>query len=197
MSGRGHSRREPDADLAEGLRRAQNGEEQGFRLLWLEYQPRVLRYVTARGAHAPEDVASETWLRVVRELGRFSGGIDEFTPWLFTVARNQAIDAARHRARRPVLLAPPEELLDHPGGGDPVQEVLNRLSLQDALALIRSLPEDQADAVALRVIADLDPVTVARVLGKSPGAVRVATHRGLRTLAARLSAAVSTGGVTP
>jgi RNA polymerase sigma-70 factor (ECF subfamily) len=38
--------------------------------------------------------------------------------------------------------------------------------------------------VALRVIAGLDTPTVARILRKSPGAVRVALHRGLRTLAA-------------
>lgn len=197
MSGRGRPRRAADPDLAEALRQAQAGNEQAFRQLWLAYQPRVLRYVAARGAHAPEDVASETWLRVVSELGRFSGGVDEFAAWLFTIARNQAIDAARHRARRPVLLAPVEELLDQPAPSDPAQEVLDRLSLHDALALIRTLPDDQADAVALRVIADLDPAAVARVLGKSPGAVRVATHRGLKALAARLTGAPAPSGVTP
>jgi len=197
MTGRKQPREEPQDALTDALRRARTGDEDGFRLLWLEFQPRILRYVTARGARTPEDVASETWLRVVRELGRFSGGADEFAAWLFTVARNQAIDAARRQARRPLLLAPPEQLLDHASCDDPAQEVLDRLGLQDALTLIRSLPEDQADAVALRVIADLEPAAVARILGKSPGAVRVATHRGLRTLATRLSTTVGASGVTP
>jgi RNA polymerase sigma-70 factor (ECF subfamily) len=40
----------------------------------------------------------------------------------------------------------------------------------------------------LRVIACLDVGQVAELVGKKPGAVRVAAHRGLRTLAARLSA---------
>jgi RNA polymerase sigma-70 factor (ECF subfamily) len=57
-----------------------------------------------------------------------------------------------------------------------------------ALELIASLPRDQAEAIALRVIAGLDVKDVARLLGKRPGAVRVAAHRGLRTLAARLTA---------
>lgn len=197
MSGGGQVRQRPDPTLVDALGRARDGDEQGFRLLWLEYQPRVVRYLAARGAQSPEDVASETWLRVVRELGRFVGGVDEFAAWLFTIARNQAIDAARRGARRPELLAPPEELVDHQAESDPAQEVLDRLSLQDALALIRTLPDDQADAVALRVIADLEPAAVARMLGKSPGAVRVATHRGLRTLAARMSGAAASSGVTP
>ncbi len=55
--------------------------------------------------------------------------------------------------------------------------------MQSAAALLGRLSPDQAEAVALRVIAGLGTPDVARILGKSPGAVRVALHRGLRTLA--------------
>jgi RNA polymerase sigma-70 factor (ECF subfamily) len=50
--------------------------------------------------------------------------------------------------------------------------------------MLAGLSQDQAEAVALRVIAGLDTPAVASILGKSPGAVRVALHRGLRALAA-------------
>ncbi len=49
--------------------------------------------------------------------------------------------------------------------------------------MLSDLSPDQAEAVALRVIAGLDTSAVARILGKSSGAVRVALHRGLRALA--------------
>jgi RNA polymerase sigma-70 factor (ECF subfamily) len=52
-----------------------------------------------------------------------------------------------------------------------------------ALALVGTLPPDQAEAIVLRVVAELDAAQTARLLGKSPGAVRVLTHRGLRRLA--------------
>ena len=113
---------------------------------------------------------------------------EHFIAWLITIARNLAIDAARARVRRPLILAQIEDLrlLERPEVIDPVHQiVLEELTTNDALALIRSLPPEQAEAVALRVIADLDVPTVATVLGKSPGAVRVACHRGLRNLAAR------------
>jgi RNA polymerase sigma-70 factor (ECF subfamily) len=42
--------------------------------------------------------------------------------------------------------------------------------------------------VALRVIIGLEPIDVARIVGRSPGAVRVAVHRALATLAERLTA---------
>ena len=49
--------------------------------------------------------------------------------------------------------------------------------------MIASLPAEQAEIIMLRVVAGLDAVDVARIVGKTPGAVRVAAHRGLRRLA--------------
>jgi RNA polymerase sigma-70 factor (ECF subfamily) len=51
------------------------------------------------------------------------------------------------------------------------------------------LPREQAEIIVLRAIAGLDATQVARIVGKRPGAVRVAAHRGLRTLASRLAEA--------
>ena len=64
------------------------------------------------------------------------------------------------------------------------EQVLDGMSVKKAIGLLAGLSPDQAEAVALRVIAGLDTPAVAGILGKSPGAVRVALHRGLRALAA-------------
>ena len=66
---------------------------------------------------------------------------------------------------------------------DTADVVLERLSTRAVLAAIASLPTDQAEIIMLRVVAGLDAPSVARIVGKSPGAVRVAAHRGLRRLA--------------
>jgi len=72
--------------------------------------------------------------------------------------------------------------------GTPVRDVafdvIDRSDTEWALALIASLPIDQAEAVILRAVVGLDVATTAAVLGKRPGAVRVAAMRGLRRLAA-------------
>jgi RNA polymerase sigma-70 factor (ECF subfamily) len=57
------------------------------------------------------------------------------------------------------------------------------MSARKAVRLLAALPADQAEAVALRVLAGLDTSAVAEMLNKTPGAVRVALHRGLRSLA--------------
>jgi RNA polymerase sigma-70 factor (ECF subfamily) len=170
--------------LGEALTKAKSGDEAGFLVLWDALQPRLLRYLQAIGCDDVDDVAGETWLQVVRDLPKFKkGSADEFRAWLFTIARHRAIDAARARRRfRDQLLAtepgpPPVSM------GNPVEEeVLHQLSTRQAVALVSGLSKDQAEVVALRVIAGLDTEAVARMLRKSPGAVRVALHRGLRTL---------------
>jgi RNA polymerase sigma-70 factor (ECF subfamily) len=174
-------------NLEAALARARAGDESGFLMLWTDLQPRLLRYLRVIGCHDADDIASETWLQVIRDMGRFTGTTGDFRGWLFTIARHRAIDAARSRVRfRDKILAPLAAggQQEREEAGYPVEdEVLYGLSTRQAIALVRQLSKDQAEVVALRVIAGLDTEDVARMLGKSPGAVRVSLHRGLKTLA--------------
>jgi RNA polymerase sigma-70 factor, ECF subfamily len=168
--------------LDDALARASAGDEAGFLQLWRALQPPLLRFLRVIGCDDPDDVASETWLQVVRDLPRFSGAEEDFRRWLFTIGRHRAIDAARARSRRPVtpVSSGMEILADHQLVED---QVLDGMSVQRAVALLAGLSADQAEAVALRVIAGLETPDVAKILGKSAGAVRVALHRALKTLA--------------
>src|ERR1700722_11460583 len=62
---------EPDPGLA--LAAAQQGDTEAFRVLYRDIQPRLLRYLRALVGEDAEDVASETWLQVARDLGGFQG----------------------------------------------------------------------------------------------------------------------------
>ena len=64
-----------------------------------------------------------------------------------------------------------------------------RAATRRALMLIAELPKDPAEIIMLRVMAGLDTNTVARIVGKTPGAVRVAAHRALRRLATMIDRA--------
>jgi RNA polymerase sigma-70 factor, ECF subfamily len=170
--------------LDEALVNARGGDEAGFLVLWDALQPRLLRYLRVVGCDDVEEIAGENWLQVVRDLPKFKkDNADEFRAWLFTIARHRAIDAARSRRRfrEKVLATQPLPPLVTPG--NPVEdEVFYELSTRQAVAMVAGLSKDQAEVVALRVIAGLDTEAVARILRKKPGAVRVALHRGLRAL---------------
>jgi RNA polymerase sigma-70 factor (ECF subfamily) len=169
---------------------AAGGDESAFAKLWRDVHPALLRYlrVLAKDETVAEDVASEVWVDVARRLPDFVGDESAFRGWLFTLARRRTIDVWRQAQRSPVHLTGNAADLDRAGGHDTAGSALERMSTQRALELIATLPRDQAEAIALRVIAGMDVKDVAHLLGKRPGAVRVAAHRGLRTLAARLSA---------
>jgi RNA polymerase sigma-70 factor (ECF subfamily) len=172
-----------DDELAGALTAAMAGDEAGFATLWRSLQPAVLRYLRVVAGDSAEDVASETWLQAARDLHRFDGGPAEFRGWLFRIARHRGIDERRRAARRPE--EPAESIGDRSAAvRDAAAEVLEQSDTGWALELIASLPQDQAEAVMLRVVAGLDVASTARVLGKRSGAVRVATMRGLRRLAA-------------
>lgn len=169
--------------MSEQVRAAQRGDEAAFMTLFREVQPGLLRYLTVLVGADAEDVASEAWLQITRDLNSFSGDFDGFRGWTATIGRNRAMDLLRARGRRPSTSVPVEFLLDRPATENTEASALATVATVEALALIAALPRDQAEAVLLRVVLDLDAESAARVLGKRPGAVRMAAHRGLRKLA--------------
>jgi len=158
--------------------------------MWREFHPPLLRYLNVVTGGAADDVASETWAAVATSLNRFDGDEAAFRSWIFTVARRRAIDHFRREARRPSVPVDPIALVTASvvaAEDDPGDVAVATMGTETALALVRTLPPDQAEAVALRAIAGLDVTHVAAIMRKRPGTVRVLAHRGLRELARRLS----------
>jgi RNA polymerase sigma-70 factor (ECF subfamily) len=180
------------AGLDEALRRAQRGDAEAFRLLYRDLQPRLLRYLaTLAGPLDAEDIASETWLQITRDLAGFTGTYDGFRGWAATIARHRALDYLRRNQRKPALPVPAEDLAAWPAtgdGADTAQRALDTVATENAIALIATLPPDQAEAVLLRAVLGLDATTAGNVLGKRAGAIRTAASRGLRTLGKKLEA---------
>ena len=176
-------------DFAEVLAAAQEGNELAFSRLWRDGNPALLRYLRVIAPESAEDVASETWLHVVRGLTGFRGDEQAWRAWLFTTARRRVIDQARRRSRRPEKAleeAPPSRM---PASPDAADLVLQHIDTRSAMALVARLPPHQAEVILLRVVAGLDTKTVACLVASTPGAVRVAAHRGLRRMAEILAEA--------
>jgi len=176
---------EPDS-LDDAVDRMCAGDGEAFRLVYRAVHPTLLRYLEVLvGPTDAEDVASETWAQASRDLGNFDGAGDGFRAWVTTIGRHRALDLLRQRSRRPQVVA---DLTDI----DPADSVDLEVRIADvfgtryAVALLRELPSDQAEALMLRVVMGLDAKSAGEILGKRPGAVRSAAQRGLRTLAHRL-----------
>ncbi|MCQ6556990.1 RNA polymerase sigma factor [Streptomyces sp. C10-9-1] len=173
-----------DAELTAAVLAAQTGDEDAFRAVYRAVHPRLIGYVrTLVGEADAEDVASESWLQIARDIDRFSGDADRFRGWAARIARNRALDHIRMRGRRPAVGGDETELTGRPADCDTAAEAMEALSTGTTMALIARLPQDQAEAVVLRVVMGLDAKSAAEALGKRPGAVRTAAHRGLKRLA--------------
>jgi RNA polymerase sigma-70 factor (ECF subfamily) len=146
----------------------------------------VLRAMARRGlarAGQPvdqsEDIVQEILLAV--HLKRHTWEVDApFAPWLFAIARNKLIDALRRRGRRVFVdIDEYAEILP----GEPAEETV---PAREVAAHLESLPARQRDVLQSIAVDSASIKATAQKLSISEGAVRVALHRGLANLTARL-----------
>jgi RNA polymerase sigma factor (sigma-70 family) len=172
-------------ELSPIVEAARAGDRAALEALYRELAPAVLGYLRAQGARDAEDLASETFVGVVRGLGRFRGDERGFRSWVFGICHRRLIDERRRLARHREEPIPPAELPET-HGGDVEEEVLTRVDARWAREAVARLTPDQRDVLLLRILADLPIENVARILGKSQGAVKSLQRRALLSLARQL-----------
>ncbi len=162
------------------LASARGGEAWACARIYEDLKQPVLGYARLRGAEDPDDVTSEVFLCVFRDLDRFEGDEDDFRAWVFTIAHRRVLDEWRKRSRRPrwLPLGPEVDVK----GGDTQDEALAGLGLGEIERLLGRLTPEQRDVVLLRVLAGLPLEQVAEVMGRSVGAVKALQRRALNAL---------------
>lgn len=128
------------------------------------FAPAVLGYLRGQGTPDPEDVLSEVFLQVARSLPRFRGGDGDLRRWIFTIARNRAIDDRRRRKRRPVVDARTAPDV----AGPPAAQAFD----PELVAALARLTPEQREVVVLRFVADLPLEEVAAITKRASGAVK-------------------------
>lgn len=171
-----------DDEVAAGVRR---GDPDALSEVYRVLSGPLTAYLRSqvRDVQLAEDLATETFLKLVRGCRRLEGGPFQIRSWLYRVAQRNVIDHLRARSRRPdeeLTDLPPEELTAE---GDPAQTVEGRDTLERIRAALDQLSPDQADVLRLRLIGGLSAPEAAAVIGKTEGAVRALQHRGVATLA--------------
>jgi RNA polymerase sigma-70 factor (ECF subfamily) len=196
------TRLEPDDELL--LAAVRRGDEGAFALLIDRYHLSLVRIATlfVRDRGVAEDVAQETWIGVLRGLGRFEGR-SSFRTWLFGILANQA----RRRGERERRLIP-FSALAQPSGADaepavepdrflpaghewaghwasapaawsstPEDTLLSGEMRQEIARAIAELPPNQQAVITLRDVEGWDSAEVCNVLRLTPTNQRVLLHR--------------------
>jgi RNA polymerase sigma-70 factor (ECF subfamily) len=165
---------------------AQAGDGAAFRLVYTTLSPAVVGYLRGKGVSDPEGTANEVFLTLVRQLHAVRDGAAGLRRLVFTIAHARVVDELRQRSRRPSAV-PFEAELDT--RRVPSAEELAETRLPDTalVTAMRGLPDDQREAVLLRVVADLSIEEVARIMGRSQGAVKQLQRRALLELRSQLA----------
>lgn len=197
---------DPDPDAALMLR-VKTGDVAAFEELVEKYKLPVVNLLarTLGDAGEAEDLAQNVFVQVFKSAGRYQATA-RFTTWLFTIARNLALNEIRRRGRHPVTP------LDDPGWvsddhhsprqyEDRKNAAPSTVLLQDELVrkieeALEALPENQRTALLL-FREDVSYEEIAQVLRCSLSATKSLIHRARETLKSRLKPYLKTGSWSP
>ena len=168
--------------LARLMERWQEGDAAGFDEIYRSTAGAVAGYLGRWfGSTAAADLVQETYLRVVQARRTYRPDMP-FRPWLFAIARHVALDAYRRRRRSSWREFVPDEMpevLVKP----PAEEHVDGVRL---LAAVRKLPPSQHEVVWLARVEEMTSVEIGKIIGATPGAVKVRLHRATAKLKAML-----------
>ena len=175
-----------EADDSELIARAAKGDREAFGALYERYVFRVFRHVyyLTSDPHTAEDLTAQTFLNALEAITRYEMRGVPFLAWLLRIAYNLTVN---HRKVRKNGTAPLPEGLEIEGTSySPEASCEAKADGERVWEVVRRLRGDQRQVIVMRFIDGLSYPDIARVLGKSIGAVRVIQYRALCALRLRL-----------
>ena len=163
------------------VRRAQQRDEEAFAQLYEEYFDKIYRYIALRigDRMEAEDITQRVFLNAIKAIPSFKWKGVPFSAWLFRIAHNQVVDYLRKKTKR--ATAPLEETLvtsdDNP---QLIRE--HKLDIEKLTAATKKLTPAQQEVISLRFAGDMPIAQVAKVMGKSEGAVKALQHSAIVAL---------------
>ena len=155
-----------------------------FKVLYNRYIKAVYRYCYQRlgkNRELAEDITSETFVKAIDKFHTFKYKEKPFVVWLYTIAHNLIVDHYRSKKEKNISL---DSLLIQPP--DNSEEILNKLSKEELIEKINKktseLPDEIANIFTLRHTENLSFAEIAKLVGKTEGAVKMQYYRGIKYL---------------
>ena len=163
------------------LERARTYDAQALGEVYDRYAASIYRYLYRLLGEATqaEDLTGEVFLKLLQALATNRGPRDRIDGWLFRVAHNLAMDQFRRDKKAPSIPLDEELIAD---GGQPPEIVEQWLARYQLRACLRRLTSDQQQVIVLRFVEERPLAEVARLMGKSEGAVKTLQHRAISRL---------------
>ncbi|MFH1647089.1 MAG: sigma-70 family RNA polymerase sigma factor [Chloroflexota bacterium] len=163
------------------IRRAQQRDQMALTQLYEENFDRIYRYIVLKigDRTEAEDMTQQVFLQALKAISSYRFKGMPFSSWLYRIAHNQVVDYLRKKSRRPTV--PIEESMAA-GNSDPQRETERKMEIEQLSAAARRLTAAQQEVISLRFGGELPVAEVARVMGKSEGAVKALQHSAIVAL---------------
>ena len=175
-----------EADDSELIACAARGDREAFGALYERYVFRVFRHVyyLTSDPHTAEDLTAQTFLNALEAIPRYQMRGVPFLAWLLRIAYNLTVN--HRKVRRNGTTQLPEGLEIEGTTYSPEASCEAKADGERVWEGVRRLRDDQRQVIVMRFIDGLSYPDIARVLGKSIGAVRVIQYRALCALRRKL-----------
>lgn len=166
------------------VKRAQENDQDAFAELYERYFDRIFRYIALKigDRHEAEDMTQQVFLKALKSISSFKWQDVPFSAWLYRIAHNQVVDHLRQKTRRPTTQL--EEALEQfsDESDNPQKSTELRIDIENLMQAIKKLTPSQREVIALRFSSELPIAEVARIMGKSEGAVKAMQHSAVLAL---------------
>jgi RNA polymerase sigma-70 factor (ECF subfamily) len=160
------------------------GDPAAYHRFLIELSAHLRSFLRRRLARLPdeiEDLVQETLLAVHNQRHTFDSA-QPLTAWVHAIARYKVVDFLRRRSRGNLATEPLDDELEVLSTADADAAEARR----DLAKLLEALPDRQRLPIVYVKVQGLSVAETARLTGMSESAVKVAVHRGLKALAARI-----------
>ena len=163
--------------------KAAREDPKAFGELYKLYVEQIFRYLYSRvgNVHEAEDVTAQTFLVAFESFDRFRED-GHFASWLFTIARNKAMDHFRQRKNISCI----DEAANIPVENDPLYGVIQLEQMAALSKLIQALPEEDRELLRFRFLAAMSFPEIAHFLHRNEDAVKKSIYRLLARLHSQL-----------
>ena len=163
------------------VRRAQKNDQEAFAQLYEEHFDKIYRYLALRVGNEmeAEDMTQQVFLKALQSISSFRWKGVPFSAWLFRIAHNQAVDHLRKKKKRSSV--PLDDSLVA-SGDSPHAATELKMDIERLLKATKRLTEAQREVISLRFSSELSIAQVAKVMGKSEGAIKALQHSAVVAL---------------
>jgi RNA polymerase sigma-70 factor (ECF subfamily) len=165
------------------VRRAQGQDREAFAELYEAYFDKIYRYIALKIGDKveAEDMTQQVFLKALKSLPGYKWKDVPFSAWLYRIAHNQTVDHFR-KASRQQSCELTEEITPSDPSENPERETEIKMDIEHLVAATKHLTKAQRDVISLRFTSDLPIAEVARIMGKSEGAIKALQHSAVASL---------------